>query len=118
MALHSPSPHRAQRYGVTWPVRVRRLADARWHTGRSINLSVSGILLETGNRYTVGERVEVEIDFLVHPHSRTVIRGAGQIVRQDRHLAPLGAAIKFDISIDGGSPFAVRPILNREAAAM
>ena len=85
---------RAQRYAVNWPVRVRRLSGNRWHSGRSLNLSVTGILLETGRRYNIGDRVEVEIDFLAHPDMKTVIRGAGYVVRQDRTAH--GAAIHFD----------------------
>jgi hypothetical protein len=94
-------------------VRVRRLNETDWHAGRSINLSVTGILLETGNRYRVGERVEVEIDFPVQPNSKTIIRGAGLVVREDRHLAALGAAIQFDVSIDTGAPLGVRSEPNR-----
>lgn len=107
------APYRAQRFGVSWPVRVRRLHENDWHAGRSINLSVTGILLDTGTRYKVGERVEVEIDFQVHPNSKTIIRGAGQVVREDRHLTTLGAAIQFDVSIDTGSPVGVRSGLKR-----
>ena len=85
---------RAQRYAVNWPVRVRRLSGSRWHSGRSLNLSVTGILLETGRSYNIGDRVEVEIDFLAHPDMKTVIRGAGLVVRQERSAR--GAAIHFD----------------------
>ena len=88
------SRQRAQRYAVNWPVRVRRISGTKWHSGRSLNLSVTGILLETGRRYNIGDRVEVEIHFLAHPDMKTVIRGAGYVVRQDR-LAR-GAAIQFD----------------------
>jgi hypothetical protein len=76
-------------------VRVRSITGTKWHSGRSLNLSVSGILLETGRRYKIGDRVEVEIDFLAHPDMKTVIRGAGYVVRQDR-AASGGAAIQFD----------------------
>jgi hypothetical protein len=86
---------RAQRYAVNWPVRIRHITGTKWHSGRSVNLSVSGILLETGRRYKIGDRVEVEIDFLAHPDMKTFIRGAGYVVRQDR-MARGSAAIQFD----------------------
>ena len=90
------SRQRAQRYAVNWPVRIRRMTGTKWHAGRSVNLSVTGILLEVGTRYNVGDRVEVEIEFLAHPEMKTVIRGAGHVVRQVPS-ARGGAAIKFDV---------------------
>lgn len=87
---------RAQRYGVKWPVRVRRLDEATWSPGSSVNLSISGILLETPRPYRVGDRVEVEIVFLAHPDSRTIIRSLGQVVREHGGLAG-GTAVQFEV---------------------
>jgi hypothetical protein len=87
---------RAQRYTVNWPVRVRRINGTRWHLGRSVNLSVTGILLQLPRGYSVGQRVEVEIDFLAHPDQKSIIRGLGRVVRAlDR-----AAAIHFDVDGD------------------
>ena len=102
MAAHSnlataPNRHRAQRYGVTWPVRVRRINETNWHVGKSVNLSVTGILLQLPRRYQVGERVELEIDFLAHPEMKTTIRGVGQVVREDSASSG-SAAIQFDVN--------------------
>jgi len=87
---------RAQRYGVTWPVQVRRLDEATWSPGSSINLSISGILLQTHKPYRVGDRVEVEIIFLAHPDTRTIIRSLGHVVREHAGVAG-GTAVQFDV---------------------
>ena len=87
---------RAQRYGVKWPVRVRRLDEATWSTGGSVNLSISGILLEIPRPYRVGDRVEVEIIFLAHPDARTIIRSLGHVVRE-QDGQPGGTAVQFDV---------------------
>jgi hypothetical protein len=86
---------RACRHSVTWPVRVRGLTDTDWHSGRVVNLSVTGVLLQTDRQYEVGERVEVEIDFLKQPEIKTVVGGVGHVVRGNG--APKRAAIHFDL---------------------
>jgi hypothetical protein len=58
-----------------------------------MNLSISGILFETSRRYSVGDRVEVEIIFLAHPDSKTIIRSLGQVVRKSNNG---GTAVQFD----------------------
>ena len=88
------TPRRAQRYDVSWPVRVRRLDADEWHACRTVNLSVSGVLLRTYRQFQVGERVEVEIEFLTSTPSTSIISGVGQVVRQEPTV-PGGAAIHF-----------------------
>lgn len=85
---------RAHRYGVNWPARVRCVGEEGWHAGQIVNLSVTGVLLHTHRRYAVGERVEVEIDFLTRPHATTIISGVGRVIRED-DSAPCTAAIEF-----------------------
>lgn len=92
-------PRRASRYGVNWPVRVRRVDEDGWHTGRVVNLSVTGVLVQTTRRYHIGERVEVEIEFLSQPDAKTIVAGVGYIVREDR-TTPGSAAIQFSIDCD------------------
>lgn len=101
------SARRAIRYGVNWPVRVRRVDDGAWHAGRALNLSVTGVLVQTKGRYRIGERVEVEIEFLSHPHAKTIVSGMGYIVRQNGSI-PGSAAIQFSIECE----------LKRRATAM
>ena len=89
---------RACRHDVTWPVRVRSLTEVDWHSGQVINLSVTGVLLQIDQHYEIGERVEVEIDFLTQPESRTVVGGEGLVVRGNRTgAAQKRAAIHFDL---------------------
>jgi len=59
-----------------------------------MNLSISGMLFETSRGYSVGERVEVEIIFLAHPDSQTIIRSLGQVVRKS---STGGTAVQFDV---------------------
>ncbi len=46
------------------------------------------------HQYRIGERVEVEIDFLTKPECRTVVSGVGIIVRKDA-MIPGSAAVQF-----------------------
>ncbi len=85
---------RACRHTVSWPAQVRPIAESTWHPGQVINLSVTGVLLQTERTYELGERVEVEIDFLTKPGSKTVVTGVGYVVREQRGEPP-GAAIHF-----------------------
>ncbi len=87
---------RACRHPVEWPARVRLETESEWHPGRVVNLSVTGVLLQTDRHYKVGERVEVEIDFLTQPEYRTVVAGIGAVVRGSG-TSPRRAAIHFDV---------------------
>lgn len=87
---------RACRHNVRWPARVRSIAESTWHPGQTINLSFTGVLLQTERTYEIGERVEVEIDFLTKPESKTVVTGVGYVVREHRGESR-GAAIHFDL---------------------
>ena len=90
---------RACRHVVTWPARVRSISESKWHPGQVINLSVTGVLLQTERPYEVGERVEVEIDFLTKPEkpeTKTVVTGVGHVVRE-HGAKPYNTAIHFDL---------------------
>lgn len=67
-----------------------------WSPGNSIDLSISGILLKTLRPYRVGDRVEVEVIFLAHPESRTIIRSLGHVVREHGEV-PGVTAVQFDV---------------------
>ena len=81
---------------MKWPARIRAIAESEWHPGQVVNLSVSGVLLQLRHEYEVGERVEVEIDFLTQPNCRTVVAGVGWVVREEASDPP-AAAIYFDL---------------------
>jgi hypothetical protein len=88
------NPRRAHRYGVSWSARVRRVDEDGWQRARTVNLSVTGVLLNTQRRYRVGERVEVEIDFLARADAHTVIAGVGHVIRE-HDSSPRSTAIQF-----------------------
>jgi hypothetical protein len=91
-----PDARRARRYRVKWPARLRAVAAIEWHTVQVVNLSVTGVLLQTQHEYEIGERVEVEIDFLTQPQRKTVVAGVGWVVREEP-TDPRRAAIQFDL---------------------
>ena len=96
MATQRVEARRACRHNVAWPARVRSIADTKWHPGQVVNLSVTGVLLQTERTYEIGERVEVEIDFLTKPETKTVVTGVGYVVREHGG-SPYCAAIHFDL---------------------
>src|SRR5688572_30834509 len=99
---------RACRHHVRWPARVRSITESNWHPGQVLNLSVTGVLLQLEQLLEIGERVEVEIDFLAQPTSKTVVTGVGYVVREqggERYAA----AIHFDLGCRPG-PRATAPI--------
>ena len=87
---------RACRHPVEWPARVRLVTEVEWHAGQVVNLSVTGVLLKTDRHYKIGERVEVEIDFLTQPEYRTVVAGVGSVVR-GHGTGQRRAAIHFEL---------------------
>jgi hypothetical protein len=99
---------RAQRYHVSWPARVRCGDYGEWHACRTVNLSVSGVLLRTYRKFDIGERVEVEIEFLATVQSKSIISGTGQVVRHDPTI-PGGAAIVFLSTPSGTAEPSVAP---------
>ena len=86
---------RAKRYAISWSVRIRRVEDSTWNVAKAVNLSVSGILLQMPRRYRIGECLEWEIDCLVNPGVKTMLHGAGEVVRNGSSRRAL-AAIHFD----------------------
>ena len=98
---------RACRHHVRWPARVRSITESKWHAGQVLNLSVTGVLLQLEQPYGIGERVEVEIDFLAQPESKTVVTGVGYVVREHGGK-PYSAAIHFDLGCRPG-PRATAP---------
>ena len=87
---------RACRHPVSWPARVRSVSETGWRDGQVVNLSVTGVLLQLDHQYSIGECVEVEIEFLTQPECKTVVSGVGYIVREDRAL-PRATAVRFEI---------------------
>jgi hypothetical protein len=107
MAMAPVEARRACRHHVRWPARVRSIAESKWHEGQVLNLSVTGALLQLERPYEIGERVEVEIDFLAQPECKTVVTGVGYVVREHRG-EPYRAAIHFELGCRPG-PRATAP---------
>ena len=94
--MERPEARRAGRHQVYWPARVRLISESQWHNGQVLNLSVTGVLLQIEQAYGIGEHVEVEIDFLAQPESKTVVSGVGHVVRE--HAGdPYSPAVHFDM---------------------
>ena len=99
---------RACRHQVRWPARVRSITEWTWHAGQVLNLSVTGVLLQLEQPCEIGDRVEVEIDFLAQPECKTVVTGVGYVVREHGG-DPCRAAIHFDLDCRPG-PRATAPV--------
>lgn len=91
---HTRNSRRAQRYGVSWPLRIRHMNDGQWHAGRTVNLSVTGALIRTYRPLLVGDELEIEIEFLAHAERKAVVSSFAHVVREDPSV-PNGAAIHF-----------------------
>lgn len=91
-----PNTRAACRHDVDWPARVKGAVDTEWLAGRVINLSVTGVLLDVARDYRVGDRLEVEIDFMPQPASATVVAGVGLVVRTEPRI-PGRTAVQFAV---------------------
>jgi hypothetical protein len=91
-----PRP-RANRYGVNWPVRVRTSANGQWVTGTSVNLSITGVLVDVRRQWRIGEVLELELDFPSPAAVRQTIGAIGRVSRTDSQTMSR-AAIEFEPS--------------------
>ena len=91
---------RARRYDVNWPVRVRTPTTGQWSTGTSVNLSISGVLVEVRRPWRIGELLELELEFPSPGAERQTVGAIGQVTRTDRHVSGR-AAIQFDLTGTG-----------------
>jgi len=93
--MTGPSP-RAQRYGVNWAVRVRTPSHGEWSTGMSVNLSVSGVLVEVGREWRIGEVLELELEFPCTGAAPQTVGAIGHVTRTDGKVFGR-AAIQFAV---------------------
>ena len=98
---------RSCRHHVGWPARVRSITESKWRAGQVLNLSVTGVLVQLAEPCEIGERVEVEINFLARPDCKTVVTGIGYVVREHGG-DPHNAAIHFDVDC-APTPRAIEP---------
>jgi hypothetical protein len=89
------SPPRKRRFAVHWPLQYRRVQDAEWHRGRTVNMSVSGVLFEAVEPLSANDIVELSIMFQ-NPGQRITssVVCSGQVVRTESKL-PARIAVKF-----------------------
>ena len=85
---------RAQRYGVNWAVRVRTASHGQWLTGMSVNLSVSGVLVEVRRQWRIGEVLELELEFPCTGATPQTVGAIGHVTRTDGKVFGR-AAIQF-----------------------
>ena len=97
VAMAYPDARRACRHEVRWPARVRSVDEVEWHTGQVVNLSVTGVLLRMDHQYRIGERVEVEIDFLTKPECKNGRLGS-RIHRPQRREDPRQRGCAISVS--------------------
>ena len=90
------SPPRKRRFPVKWPLQYRRVDEVEWRPGRSINMSVSGILFEAEETLKHDEAVELLIVFEAtgrHIPS-SMVTTSGSVVRTEPRV-PAVIAVKF-----------------------
>ena len=88
---------RKRRYLVNWPLQYRRVSESEWRPGRTINMSVSGVLFEAESPLDADEAVEVSIMFQAagrHIPS-SLVTASGYVVRTEPKV-PAVIAVKFD----------------------
>jgi hypothetical protein len=88
---------RAYRYGVSWPVRIRTPASGQWSIGTSVNLSISGVLVEARRQWRIGEVLELELDFPSPGATPQTVGAIGHVSRTDGQTLDR-AAIQFDLT--------------------
>jgi hypothetical protein len=88
---------RASRYGVSWPVRIRTSANGQWSIGTSVNLSISGVLVDVRRQWCVGEVLELELDFPFLGATPQTVGAIGYVSRTDGQTRDR-AAIQFEFA--------------------
>ena len=91
------SPPRKRRYPVAWPLQYRRVNDSEWRPGRTINMSVSGVLFQAEDPLVPDEAVEVSIVFQAGGRHipASLVTAIGYVVRTEPKV-PVEIAVKFD----------------------
>jgi hypothetical protein len=87
---------RKRRFPVHWSLEYRRIDDGEWRRGRTVNMSLTGVLFEAAEPLSANDSVELSIMFQTpgqHAAS-SVVRTRGYVVRTDPKMPPL-IAVKF-----------------------
>ncbi len=88
---------RAQRYPLAAPFRYRRLGEAEWSAGTTVNISSSGVLFVAESPIRPGMAIEVWFT-LPPPQARAEgaeVVGSGFVVRSEGEAQPLRLAVRL-----------------------
>ena len=93
------SATRKRRFPVEWPLQYRRRDAADWVQGRTVNMSLSGVLFEGPETLSSDEAVELSIVFQdVQEGGPTAgsgaVRATGYVVRAEPRI-PARMAVRF-----------------------
>jgi hypothetical protein len=87
---------RKHRFPVVWPLQYRLRDDCEWRRGRTINMSLSGVLFEAAEPISTDEVVELSIMFQSPGRQipSSVVSTSGYVVRTEPKI-PAVIAVKF-----------------------
>lgn len=87
---------RKPRFPVEWPLQYRRQDASEWVQGRTVNMSLSGVLFEAPETLASDEPVELSIVFQDHSHFHGIgsLRALGHVVRAELRTPPR-IAVRF-----------------------
>ena len=90
---------RRRRYDVSWPLRYRRAEHGDWRAGRTVNMSVSGVLFEAQEALSPDDAVEISILFEAQGRQipGSLITTSGHVVRTESKVPAL-IAVKFALA--------------------
>jgi hypothetical protein len=93
------SERRGRRIRVSWSLRYRRVGSTTWLPARTLNMSISGVLLQATPPPAPAERVELRIVVVPpSPLPATVVYVIGRVVRHESAFEG-AAAVEFQSQV-------------------
>jgi hypothetical protein len=77
----------APRFTLALPMRYRRVGQLQWQTAKTVNVSSSGLLFLTVERFAPGTRLEVEISMTASMLKPSHLSSVSEVLRQKEHEA-------------------------------
>jgi hypothetical protein len=74
----SPAP----RFTLALPMRYRLAGQLQWKAGKTVNVSSSGLLFLTNERFAPGTRLEVEVSMTASMLKPTHMSSVSEVLRQ------------------------------------
>jgi hypothetical protein len=75
----------APRFTLALPMRYRRAGHSQWHRAKTVNVSSSGLLFLTAERFAPGTRLEVEISMTASMLKPSHLSSVSEVLRQKDH---------------------------------